>query len=144
MNTFLRIGIAFVLGAILVSCKGPVELALRANEDMNNDAAVRVVYVQLTNNARFNQLTPVEFWANDNAALLGDLAAAKEEIRLSPGDTETIQVELAETTNFLGVAAGYSNPQSDGWRLSFPVGEIRGATITVRLARDRLFVEEGR
>ena len=140
-STLRTTTIVFLLALFSLSCKGPIEVALRGNDDMNGRNNVTVVYFQLTNNATFINASPASFWENDNAVLANDLAATKQILILSPGGEEQIEISPAKNATYLGFAADYRVPDPQGWRIIFSVDEVKGKTINLTAALDRLFAE---
>jgi len=143
MTTALkRTAFVFILGLFFLACKGPIELAMTANSDMHDNNSLKVIYVQLINDANFSDLNPENFWANDNDALTNDLVSGfKRDLFLKPGEERTIQVRLVKGANYLGLAAGYEEPDERIWRVIYPVDEVNGKTIKLTFARDRLIAE---
>ena len=136
-----RTTVFLFLGLFSLGCKGPIELAISGDDDMNEGNAVTVVYFQLTSNATFVNAPAATFWENDNAALASDLAIAKQKLVLYPGRQETIEVTLAKDASYLGLAANYRNPDPQGWRVIYPVDEVKGKKISLTVSHDRLFTE---
>jgi len=143
MTTALkRTAFAFILGLFFLACKGPIELAMTADSDMHDNNSIKVIYVQLINNATFSDLTPEDFWADDNDALTRDLVSGfKRDLFLKPGEERKIEVKLVKGANYLGLAAGYEEPDQRRWRVIYPVDEVKGKTIKLTFARDRLIAE---
>jgi len=141
MNSLTRRSMVFLLALLSVSCKGPVEITVRGADDMNEGNAVTVVYFQLTSDATFKNASAASFWENNNAVLANDLAATAQKLVLYPGREEQIEVAPAKNAGFLGFAANYRNPDPQGWRVIYSAEEIKGKTVRLTVARDRLFAE---
>jgi len=134
--SFLFVAVLFGAG-----CSGPIQMAITSDDAMNEGNALTAVYAQLTGVAAFEGASYVSFWENDNAALAGDLAAPKQRIVLYPGRETTLEIRPTKGTMFIGIAANYRSPDPEGWRMIFPVEEVKGKTIRLTADRNRLFAE---
>jgi type VI secretion system VasD/TssJ family lipoprotein len=117
----------------------PVVLEVSGASGMNagGNAAIVRVYM-LASDAAFRRTPIQDFWQDDAVALGSDLMGAKREVLLYPGDRETFQLEPMPEVAFVGIAADLREPDPNGWRVIYPVSELRGRRVTVVVDTDRL------
>jgi len=117
----------------------PVLIAVDGLADMNagGNAAIVRVYL-LASDAGFRRTPIQDFWQDDAAALGSDLMGAKREVLLYPGDQETFQIEPVAGVAFVGIAADLREPDPNGWRVIYPVGDLRGRRLAITVNSDRL------
>lgn len=117
----------------------PVMIEVSGSAEMNagGNAAIVRIYM-LASDAAFRRTPIQDFWQDDAAALGSDLMGAKREVLLYPGDRETFQIEPVGDVAFIGIAADLREPDPNGWRVIYPVAELRGQRVSVAIDRDRL------
>lgn len=121
-----------------LGCSPSVDVQVKGEEDMNGGNAASVVIYQLSNDAKF-RTTPIEaFWRDDEAALGDELVGRRREVLMYPLQIRFIEVDVEENTNFIAVAANLRNPEADAWRRIFPVKEVVGESVQVRVANTTL------
>lgn len=100
-----------------------------------NPAVVRIY--ELNGESNFMRTPVSSFWKDDVAALGSELVSpAPRDVTVYPSKSETLEFEIAEGTQFIGVAANLRNPTQEQWRAVFPVEEAND--------RIRVTVHEGR
>lgn len=105
-------------------CSTTVEVRMRGQSDMNSGGNAAVVQVyELSGKGSFLDASPRTFWQG-NGALGGVLVRAPQRNTLFPNETKTFELELAEKTKFIGVAANLRNPDPEEWRALYPVEEV--------------------
>ena len=138
----LQTGMLLVFVATLaLACKGPMEVAVSftPNTDMNGGNALQVVLFQLSNDAAF-QNTPVDsFWESDNAVLIDDLVSAKQKITLFPDSPQTLVITPEKNAAYVGIAANYRSPDTQGWRVIYSVEELKGNAVELTAEENRFF-----
>lgn len=141
---FLLLGLTVSLAGCF-GRKPPAPTALAVTvvgeADLNGggNAAVMRIY-QLAGDANFRRAPVQSFWQNDEAALADELLTGKREVLLFPGTTEVVEVVLDDRVQFVGFAADLRDPDPDHWRAIYPVDELQGQAVDVRVGEQRLFV----
>jgi type VI secretion system VasD/TssJ family lipoprotein len=107
---------------------------------MNNggNAAVVKVY-QLKGNATFKKVPVSAFWRDDEKALAGDLLGAPRKVTLYPSDSTSIEFQLIEKAQYIGVAANLRDPDREDWRSIHPVKGM-GDHVSVTVEEQRVAV----
>jgi len=119
---------------------GPLEISIRGTTDMNGGNAARVRIYELAGDTNF-QNTPVgSFWQSDRDALGDELVRPPREVLIYPGQNESVEFELAEDTQFIGVASDLRNPRRDGWRTVYPINDVQGERMVVNVGVDQITV----
>ncbi|NNE35705.1 MAG: type VI secretion system lipoprotein TssJ [Rhodothermales bacterium] len=134
-------GSTAVLLLTAVGCKGPIELTLSGQQDLNGGNSATDVVYQLTSNATFLRTPADVFWVNDDQVLAGELVGAKQTVVLFPGESEEVEVKLNRGSRFLGVAANLRNPDPQHWKAVYAADEVKGKRMSVSVGHDRLFVQ---
>lgn len=140
MKTKAALVLFFIL---VVGCSTTIEVGLSGQPDMNgggNGAVVRIY--ELSGEGSFMEASFRAFW-QEEGALGGSLIRSREET-LYPDETKRFELELAEETKFIGVAANFRDPVQDEWRDLFPVEDVGdGLTVTVHNNRISVDLEGG-
>ncbi|HLA63665.1 MAG TPA: type VI secretion system lipoprotein TssJ [Rhodothermales bacterium] len=114
-------------------------MTLRGTADMNRGNAVGVRVYTLRGTSGLGRATLPDLWADDAAALGGDVIR-REEARLFPGDESQVRLEVAPEATAIAVVANLRDPAGRGWQHVFPVSELRGAEATVSIGADRVTI----
>lgn len=121
-------------------CSTTIEVRMRGQADMNSGGNAVVVQVyELTGEGDFLSTSPQSFW-QENGALASILVGSPRRETLYPNGTTTFELELAEETKFIGVAANLRNPDPEEWRALYPVEEI-GDWLSVTVQGSRISVQ---
>jgi type VI secretion system VasD/TssJ family lipoprotein len=111
--------------------------------NMGGNAAVVKLY-QLKGDGNFRSVPFSTFWRDDEAALGGELLEAPRKVTVYPADSSTIEFDLLDKAQHIGVAANLRKPDQDEWRFTHPVREM-GDEVAVTVTEDRIEVDvEGR
>lgn len=117
-----------------IACQPTVSVHVEGDEEMNGGKAARIVIYQLADDAVFRAASVEEFWREEGA--FGDVATARARgLVLYPLEIRLIDVDVEPSTNFIAVAANLRHPEPGAWRHVFPVEDVRGKTLSVRVAR---------
>ena len=108
------------------------------DETPGGNAAVVRIY-QLSNDNKFRTVTLEAFWEDDRAAL-GNEMVSRQQLQLYPDSFERLEIELEETTRFIGVAADLRRPDHERWREVYALSDLMGKRITVEVSRDRVAI----
>lgn len=119
---------------------GPLEIAIRGTADMNGGNAARVRVYELGGDTNFINTPLSSFWQNDRDALGDELVTAPREVLIYPGEGKEMEFELADGTQFIGVAADLRNPDREGWRAIYPVTDVDGERMVVNVATSQISV----
>jgi type VI secretion system VasD/TssJ family lipoprotein len=114
----------------------PVPFTIRGTSDMNRGNAVVVRLYALRSPASLERATLPELWADDTAALGGDLVE-QTEIRLFPGESASVELDAAGASH-VAIVANLREPARDGWRHVFEASELRGRGASVTIGADRV------
>jgi len=101
---------------------------------MNGGNAARVVIYQLADDAAFRAASVDEFWQDDGSVLDDATVGRQRGLVLYPLEIRLIDVELEASTTFIAVAANLRYPEPGGWRHVFPVDDVTGKTLRVRVS----------
>lgn len=114
---------------------------MRGQSNMNSGGNAAVVQVyELSGEGSFQDLSFRSFWQEKGA--LGKLVGSPHQKTVYPDETVTFELEVAEDTKFIGVAANLRNPDSEEWRALYPVEEVGDRlSVTVRDTRIAVAVE---
>lgn len=114
-----------------------LELNLTAARDLNPTAAgqpapLLVRVYALAGDGQLLGASSAALFADDRAALGADVLS-REELRLLPGQTESIAQDLPAGTRALGVLAAYRQLDGVHWRAAAPVaaGEVNRFELTL-------------
>ncbi len=129
------------LALLMCSCSGPIQLSVSGTDDVNDGNAVTVVYFQLSSSSTFESAPPAEFWRDGNAVLSGSVVGQEHRFVLGPGEERSIEIEPRDEASYIGFAADYRSPQGNDWKHIFSVEELKGKSIALTVARNRLIVE---
>lgn len=119
---------------------GPLEIAIQGTTDMNSGNAARVRIYELAGDTNFQNTPVASFWQSDRDALGDELVRPPREVLIYPGQDERVEFELAEGTQFIGVASDLRNPRRDGWRTVYPVSDVQGERMVVNVGVDQITV----
>lgn len=112
---------------------------MTGQSDMNGGGNSAVVQVyELSGEGSFLDATFRAFW-QDEGALSGVLVRSPRRETLYPNETKTFELELAENTQFVGVAANLRDPEQDAWRALYSVDEV-GDQLSVTVHGNRISV----
>ena len=101
---------------------------------MNGGNAARVTIYQLADDAAFREASVEEFW-QDEESVLDDAAMGRQRgLVLYPLEIRLIDVDLEASTKFIAVAANLRHPRPGAWRHVFPVDDVTGKTLRVRVS----------
>ena len=120
---------------------GPLEISIRGTSDMNGGNAARVRVYELGGETNFNNTPLSSFWQSDRDALGDELIGAPREVLLYPSEDKSMEFELAEGTQYIGVAADLRNPDREGWRAIYPVSDVEGERMVVNVAASQISVD---
>lgn len=139
MNT--KASLLFLLCVFLATgCSTTVEVWMRGESDMNSGGNSAIVQVyELSGRGSFLDASPQTFW-REQGALGGVLVRSPRRNTLYPNETTTFELELAENTEFIGVAANLRNPDPEGWRALYAVEDI-GDRLSVTVHNNGISVE---
>lgn len=132
---------SLALVGVVAACSSPLELRVQGTSDMNgggNPATVRVY--MLSGEASFTAPSAAQFWSDDVGVLGDALVGTPRDLRVYPGETQTLAFEPAKDVQFVGIAADLRNPDESGWRTIYAVDRIKGKAIAITVLPDRLDV----
>jgi len=109
-------------------------------DDMNGGNAARVYVYELAGDTNFRNTTLSTFWSGQEEALGNEIVGAPRQQELWPGETQTLEFEVAEDTQYIGVAANLRSPDGERWRSIHAVEEVKGEEIVVRVGAGRVDV----
>jgi len=113
----------FLCFLLATGCSSTVEVTTAGQSDMNSGGNAAVVQVyQLSGEGNFGDLSFRSFWQKQGA--VAKLIGSPARRTVYPGEQERFELEVAEDTRFIGVAANLRNPNSDGWRALYAVEEV--------------------
>lgn len=125
--------------ALMVGCSTTIEVGVSGQSNMNDGGAAAVVQIyELSGEGNFMEASFSSFWQEDGA--LGGILIRSRRETLYPNETKQFELELAEETKFIGIAANFRNPEQDGWRDLYPVDEV-GDRLSVTVQSNRISVE---
>lgn len=131
-----------VLCSLLAACGGtsPTRVAMtvtasgQLNPNTDNQPSPTVVSIyDLKSQTAFMAASFDDLFYNGTATLGGDLLAHRE-LKLLPGQTVTVKDEAAAGTAFIGVVAGFREPQGSAWRGVLEVKPETRNKIAINLA----------
>ena len=145
--------LAVLLAGLLTGCRRaqlppppppPLQVVIVGESELNGGGNAAVVRIyQLAGDANFRRAPVQSFWQDDEAALRDELLSGKREVLLFPDATEEVEIALDDRTQFVGFAADLRDPDPDHWRAIYPVDEVRGGAVAIRVGERRLFVRVG-
>lgn len=108
---------------------------MSGQSDMNGGGNAAVVQVyELSSEGSFQDISFRTFWQEEG--VLGKLVGSPHRQTVYPDETTTFELEVAENTRFIGVAANLRNPDSEKWRALYPVDKVGDRlSVTVRDTR---------
>lgn len=138
---YLKLFAVAILAAALTACaSGPggvavnIQSARYLNPDVNGVASPVVVSIyQLKspftfNNANYGSL------ANNSAAILGSDLIDKQTMEIRPGENKVVNLNLAQSTQYIGIVAGYRKINQAQWHTTIRVpGKSKGVSIALNL-----------
>lgn len=111
-------------GLLMIGCSTTIQVGLTGQSDMNGGGNAAVVQVyELSGQGNFLDASFRSFW-QDEGAIASVLVRSPRRETLYPDETKNFELELAENTKFIGVAANLRNPEQDTWRALYPVEEV--------------------
>lgn len=125
---------------LATGCSTTIAVQMRGQSDMNsggNSATVQVY--ELSGKGSFLDASVQSFWQEDGT-LGGVLVRAPRRNTLYPNEMKSFELELADNTSFIGVAANLRNPEADEWRALYSVEEI-GDRLSVTVHSAGISVE---
>lgn len=131
-----------LLGVLLWSgCSSSIEVIMSGTSDMNNGGnAARVRIYELSGENNFMNTPISAFWRDDEGALGSELVTSPRTETLYPDETKTIEIELADKTTFIGIAADLRNPEQEQWRAIYSVDEV-GDQVSITVHSSRISVQ---
>lgn len=128
----------FLCFLLATGCSSTIEVTTAGQPDMNSGGNAAVVQVyQLGGEGNFQDLSFRSFWQQEGTiAKLIDTPSKKT---VYPNERERFDLEVAEKTKFIGVAANLRNPDSEKWRALYPVEEV-GDWLSVTVHDNRISV----
>ncbi|NBB85900.1 MAG: type VI secretion system lipoprotein TssJ [Bacteroidetes bacterium] len=144
--------IAMLVGLVVGSCfvsgcaptlsifSGPLTVRIVGADDMNGGNAARVYVYELAGDTNFRNTTLSTFWSGQEEALGNELVGTPRQQELWPGETQTLEFEVAEDTQYIGVAANLRSPDGERWRSIHAVEDVKGEEIVVRVGAGRVDV----
>lgn len=120
---------------------GPLTVRIVAADDMNDGNAARVYVYELSGDTNFRNATLSTFWGGQEEALGNELVGVPRQEQLWPGETQTLEFEVAEDTQYIGIAANLRSPDGERWRSVHPVEDVKGEEIVVRVGAGRVDVD---
>ena len=117
----------------------PVAFTLRGTPDLNQGNAVVVRIYTLRGNTALPQATLPALWADDASALRGDLVG-REELRLYPGDTRDVTVNVAPEAAYVAVVANLRAAEGQDGMHGFPADALSEQGAVVIIGADRVDV----
>jgi len=137
----MRIKATLLLFALLLAtgCSTTIEVRTEGQADMNSGGNAAVVQVyELSGEGNFRDLSFRSFWQQDGS-LGGTLIGTPWKKTVYPNDRKRFELEVADKTKFIGVAANLRNPDSEKWRALYPVEEV-GDWVSVTVHSNRISV----
>lgn len=108
---------------------------------MNNGGNPAVVKIyQLGGEGNFKSTPLSAFWRDDRGALGNELVTAPRKVTVYPDESERIELELAEKTKYIGIAANLRKPEREKWRSVHSI-EGMGDQISVTVETNKVEVE---
>lgn len=104
-----------------------------------NAALVRVY--QLNDDDAFRTVPLEAFWEDGADQLAPALTAEPRELLIYPEQRQQVELALAPTTRYVGVAADLRAPDGDAWRMIYPVLDVVRAPIEVTVGARELSFE---
>jgi type VI secretion system VasD/TssJ family lipoprotein len=134
----IRAPFFFLCFLLATGCSSTIEVTTAGQPDMNSGGNAAVVQVyQLSGEGNFGDLSFQSFWQKEGTiAKLIDSPARRT---IYPGEQERFELEVAGNTKFIGVAANFRNPDSEGWRALYSVEEV-GDWLSVTVHDNRISV----
>lgn len=134
----IKAPVFFLFVLLTTGCSSTIEVTTAGQSDMNSGGNAAVVQVyQLSGEGNFGDLSFRSFWQEQGSiSKLVDSPARKT---VYPGERQRFELEVAENTKFIGVAANLRNPDSEGWRTLYPVEEV-GDWLSVTAYSNRISV----
>lgn len=119
-----------------------VQLTVTAAPDVNPDPTGRpspviVRIYQLASPSSFDTADYFRLFDQETATLGADLAS-REELRLAPGQSQSLTREMRPNARFVGVAASYRDLQNAVWHASTAVPPNATTPVSVSLGRLRV------
>lgn len=143
ITAFVCLAVAALTGGCAAPPPPPpptvVSITVRAAPDVNPDPTGRPSPIvariyQLAAPSAFDTADYFKLFEQETATLGGDLVS-REELRLAPGQTQSLTREMRPNARFIGVAASYRDLQNAIWHASFTVPPNATTPVTVSLGR---------
>lgn len=118
-----------------------VMISMRAKADANpgpdgRPSPIVLRLYQLKADAAFINSDYFPLFDDEKKVLGGDLVS-REEQELSPGQSLSLEIPFAAETRFIGVAGGYHDTGSAGWRAVVPAPGSSGHSVHVVAVAER-------
>ena len=137
----MRTSLLFLVILLGMGCRGPLEMTLVGDEDMNNGGNTALVRIyELGSDGRFDGAQIGEFWRDDKAVLADDLIRMRE-VRLYPGASEPLEFPRDKNVRFIGIAADLNQPRGEQWRRVVPVEQLKGNRVRIRIGGDQVYLD---
>jgi len=138
---------AFLVALLMSGCgstlnifSGPLTVRLVGADDMNGGNAARVYVYELSGDTNFRNTALSTFWSDPEEALGNELVRPARQQLLYPGETQTLEFEVAEGTQYIGITADLRNPERERWRSVHPVEDVKGEEIVVQVGANHVVV----
>ena len=146
--TYMSYKSHFIFGLLLAcvllfsfsACSGPktVKVSVQGAVEMNQKQVCVIYIYQLSNDTNFMQATPESFWIEGTKDFVKDLVEDEIKIKLFPGETKDIELNISEKTKYIGAAADFYRPKKEGWRKVFDLTSKVPKVITVFIKHDSI------
>lgn len=124
------------------SCMKYMYMGIQGSPDLNNGGNSVVIRVyQLRIDSNFMNAPIDTFWKEGEDMISNDLTAPRIELILAPGETKQIELEIAEETQFVGIAADFRMPDRTGWKQIQPVSSLNPRDLWVSVGSNRLIIQ---
>lgn len=117
-------------------------LDIAGGTDMNGGGHAAVVRVyQLNDDDAFRTVPLEEFWGEGSGQIEPALTAEPRELLIYPEQRQRVELSLAPTTRYIGVAADLRSPEGDDWRMIYSAFEFAREPIEVTIGERQLRVD---
>lgn len=139
-HALFKLVLAGVLLWIFSACSGPkiVKVNVQGAPQMNHKQACVIYIYQLSNATNFMETTTDTFWKERTKAFQMDLIGEEKKIKLYPGETRDLELNISDKTKFIGAAADFYEPNKEGWRKVYDLTSKVPKTLTVLIKYDSI------
>ncbi len=137
----VRVFLSIFCLLFITGCSKPMEIRVKAHENLNQGYPVVLRIYQLKNDTNFQHGTIQSFWLNDQQ-LLGEELVDKIEYSLQPGQLVKFKVNLEDETKFVGACADFNQPDMDGWRGIQSLASLKGKEVWIVCGENKLQIVE--